>query len=125
MTSIASDNHASEHQPQNPNQQGPAATDVDRIESLPPLNATLETQRSIPQDCHTPKGSTESSAENGQASSNASNSAFSSGYQIAPRGDYFRSRRIKKGEVERPWLDKKDPREKWVTAFPIIGFVSD
>ncbi|KAK6431035.1 hypothetical protein LTR95_012809 [Oleoguttula sp. CCFEE 5521] len=36
---------------------------------------------------------------------------------------YFRSRRIKKGEVERPWLEKKDPREKWVWIIPVIGIV--
>jgi len=51
-------------------------------------------------------------------------SSTSSGYQIAPRGDYFRSRRVQKGTVERPWLEKKDPREKWVTAFPIIGLIT-
>ena len=34
---------------------------------------------------------------------------------------YFHSRRVKKNEVEKPWLDKKDPREKWVTIIPIIG----
>jgi len=34
---------------------------------------------------------------------------------------YFHSRRVKKGEVERPWMDKKDPREKWVTIIPLIG----
>ena len=35
---------------------------------------------------------------------------------------YFKSRRIKKGEVEKPWLEKKDPKEKWVTIIPLIGF---
>lgn len=34
---------------------------------------------------------------------------------------YFHSRRVKKGTVERPWLHKKDPREKWVTIIPVIG----
>lgn len=34
---------------------------------------------------------------------------------------YFHSRRVKKGEIERPWLDKKDPKEKWVTIIPLIG----
>ncbi|MCJ1356157.1 MAG: hypothetical protein MMC33_006151 [Icmadophila ericetorum] len=34
---------------------------------------------------------------------------------------YFHSRRVKKGEVERPWLEKRDPREKWVTIIPLIG----
>lgn len=28
-----------------------------------------------------------------------------------------------KGEVEKPWLEKKDPKEKWVTLLPIIGIV--
>lgn len=37
---------------------------------------------------------------------------------------YFHSRRIKKGEVERPWLEnKKDPREKWVTIIPVLGIL--
>jgi hypothetical protein len=48
-------------------------------------------------------------------------SGSSSGYQYFPRGEYFRSRRIRKGEIERPWLDKKDPREKWMTIIPLIG----
>ena len=48
-------------------------------------------------------------------------SGATSGYQYFPRGEYFRSRRIKKGEIERPWLDKKDPREKWMTIIPLIG----
>ncbi|KAH0541791.1 hypothetical protein FGG08_003746 [Glutinoglossum americanum] len=34
---------------------------------------------------------------------------------------YFHSRRVQKGEVEKPWLQKKDPREKWVTIIPLIG----
>lgn len=36
---------------------------------------------------------------------------------------YFRSRRVRKGEVEKPWLSKKDPREKWVTIIPVFGIV--
>ncbi len=39
-----------------------------------------------------------------------------------PRGQrYFHSRRVKKDEVEKPWLSKADPKEKWVTILPIIG----
>lgn len=34
---------------------------------------------------------------------------------------YFRSRRIKKGSVEQPWKEKKDPKAKWTTIIPIIG----
>jgi hypothetical protein len=36
---------------------------------------------------------------------------------------YFHSRRVKKGTVERTWLNKKDPKEKWVTIIPIIGII--
>lgn len=34
---------------------------------------------------------------------------------------YFHSRRINREEVEKPWLDKKDPKEKWVWIIPLIG----
>ncbi|KAL8649354.1 MAG: hypothetical protein Q9210_004449 [Variospora velana] len=56
----------------------------------------------------------------GRASANASSSALNL-HQAAQQSKYFHSRRVKKGEVERPWLDKKDPREKWVTIIPLIG----
>ena len=36
---------------------------------------------------------------------------------------YFHSRRIKKGDVEKPWLNEKDPREKWVTILPLLGIL--
>ncbi|KAI9657585.1 MAG: hypothetical protein M1829_006893 [Trizodia sp. TS-e1964] len=34
---------------------------------------------------------------------------------------YFHSRRVRKGEIEKPWLKNKDPREKWVTIIPLVG----
>ena len=34
---------------------------------------------------------------------------------------YFHSRRVQKGEIEKPWLQNKDPREKWVTIIPLMG----
>lgn len=62
------------------------------------------------------------------ASPNASRpaSSFGSSSAIGARFDeraqrYFHSRRIKKDEVERPWLNKTDPKEKWVTILPLIG----
>ena len=56
------------------------------------------------------------------ASAMGSTSGFqSSSYQQAPQARYFHSRRIKKGEIERPWLNRKDPKEKWVTIIPLIG----
>lgn len=51
-------------------------------------------------------------------------SSFGSASAIAPRGQrYFHSRRVKKGDVEKPWLSKVDPKEKWVTILPILGIV--
>lgn len=36
---------------------------------------------------------------------------------------YFRSRRIKKGTIDRPELREKDPRKIWITLIPIFGFL--
>ncbi|KAL1304605.1 hypothetical protein AAFC00_003574 [Neodothiora populina] len=36
---------------------------------------------------------------------------------------FFHSRRVKKGELEKPWLGKKDPRERWVNIIPCIGIL--
>ncbi|KAL1614863.1 hypothetical protein SLS54_009417 [Diplodia seriata] len=36
---------------------------------------------------------------------------------------FFRSRRIKKGSVEQPWKEKKDPKAKWATIIPLIGIL--
>lgn len=52
------------------------------------------------------------------ASVNTSSAAL---YQYGLSNRYFHSRRVKKGEVERPWTKYKDPREKWVTIIPLIG----
>lgn len=35
---------------------------------------------------------------------------------------YFHSRRIDpKTDIQKPWLEKKDPRKKWQTILPLIG----
>lgn len=36
---------------------------------------------------------------------------------------YFRSRRIKKGTIDRPELTVHDPRKKWATLIPIFGIL--
>jgi len=48
---------------------------------------------------------------------------LSTGVQAGQPPRYFHSRRIKKGEIDRPWLDRKDPKEKWVTILPVIGLL--
>lgn len=49
--------------------------------------------------------------------------ASTTSFRPPPPATYFQSRRIKKGQVERPWLDKKDPKEKWVNIIPIFGII--
>jgi len=34
---------------------------------------------------------------------------------------FFHSRRVKKGDIQKPWLEKRDPREKWITIIPCTG----
>jgi hypothetical protein len=34
---------------------------------------------------------------------------------------FFHSRRKGKEQIEKPWLEKKDPRQKWLSLFPAIG----
>lgn len=55
-------------------------------------------------------------------------SSFGSSSALAARYDeraqrFFHSRRVHKGDAEKPWLEKKDPKEKWVTILPIIGIL--
>lgn len=50
-----------------------------------------------------------------------STAGSSTGVQSMQPQRYFHSRRIVKGTAERPWLEKKDPKQKWVTIIPIIG----
>ncbi|KAI5809919.1 concanavalin A-like lectin/glucanase domain-containing protein [Peziza echinospora] len=46
---------------------------------------------------------------------------------LAPRtlrNRYFHSRRLKdKDALQKPWLEKRDPREKWVTIIPVMGII--
>lgn len=44
-----------------------------------------------------------------------------SGYQHPAKGEYFRSRRVRPEDVQQPWLNKKHPRQIWVTVFPLAG----
>lgn len=35
---------------------------------------------------------------------------------------YFRSRRVEKKDIVKPWLSEpRDPKEKWVTIIPLLG----
>ncbi|RPA99069.1 concanavalin A-like lectin/glucanase [Choiromyces venosus 120613-1] len=54
------------------------------------------------------------------ASMPGSASGFSAPGLNVPQS-YFHSRRVRPGEVQQPWKDKKDPKEKWVTIIPCIG----
>jgi hypothetical protein len=51
----------------------------------------------------------------------ASRTGSTTALQLPEQSRYFRSRRVKRGTVERPWMNRKDPREKWVTIIPLMG----
>jgi len=56
------------------------------------------------------------------ASLKASTSAFH--VPVGGSEGYFRSRRIKDPSViQKPWLEKKDSRQKWHTIFPVMGVI--
>lgn len=54
-------------------------------------------------------------------SNRGSTAASTTALHQIPQPKYFHSRRVKRGTVERPWLDKKDPKDKWITIIPLIG----
>lgn len=60
----------------------------------------------------TPYGSLPASAANSQIDVNQFGAA-----------NYFHSRRVKKGNLDKPWLISKDPKEKWITIIPLIGIL--
>lgn len=45
----------------------------------------------------------------------------SSGTHTDERNRYFHSRRVKPGEIEKPWLENTNSKEKWVTILPILA----
>ncbi|KKA26507.1 hypothetical protein TD95_004245 [Thielaviopsis punctulata] len=62
-----------------------------------------------------------SSSSNSAVGRSTSSSATSSD-AVGPR--FFHSRRVAKGSVEKPWLGKKDARERWVTILPLLGILA-
>lgn len=53
----------------------------------------------------------------------SANNSIRSAKTYNPR-PYFRSRRIRKGTIDRPELREKDPRGIWITLLPLLGFLS-
>lgn len=90
---------ATPQRPATPNYEGEVFGD-DHISPTPPLNYLHGVNYSRPQSTM----GDSSGANNGIGGST-----------------YFRSRRVRKGEVEKPWMKRKDPKEKWVTIIPMIG----
>lgn len=53
-------------------------------------------------------------------------SSYSSSNDVGRRNNgqrFFHSRRVQKGEIEKPWIGKNEPKEKWVTILPLIGIL--
>ena len=74
---------------------------------------------------HRPGGSTNpfgSPDASRPASSYGSSSAIGNRFDERAQR-YFHSRRVQRGEVEKPWLEKRDPKEKWVTILPLVGIL--
>lgn len=63
----------------------------------------------------TPYGSTPASTTN--------SGFFTTEHNVPQTTKYFHSRRVPKGEVDKPWLTKADKKEKWITIIPIIGII--
>lgn len=59
----------------------------------------------------------------GSALPSAAGSRADLGSDHSPPGTYFRSRRVKKGDIDKPWLVSKDPKEKWITIIPMLGLL--
>nr|POE59170.1 beta-1,3-glucan-binding protein [Quercus suber] len=76
-------------------------SDADPIEVAPPANPFTSPYGSVP----------------------TSAMGSSTGLQSVQPPRYFHSRRIQKGVAERPWLEKKDPKQKWVTIIPLLGIL--
>ncbi|KAI9841815.1 MAG: hypothetical protein M1837_000360 [Sclerophora amabilis] len=99
-TTTATTANTSPRRSRSPNQEGEVFSD-DHIAPTPPVQYQ--------------------SGPNSTYNSRPASTMGSSGYNHATAAPYFRSRRVQKGEIEKPWLTKKDPKEKWVTIIPIIG----
>ena len=86
--------------------------DADQISAAP-------SQRSAPSQ---PKNPFLSPWSTRPSSFRGSTSALDFNQQVLSQR-YFHSRRVKKGQIERPWLEKKDPREKWTWIIPVLGIL--
>jgi len=42
---------------------------------------------------------------------------------FAPKQRRFKSRRVKKEDIQRPWVGEKDPRRIWHLVLPLVGIV--
>ncbi|KAF2636440.1 concanavalin A-like lectin/glucanase [Massarina eburnea CBS 473.64] len=77
---------------------------------------------------NTPAASNTASKDNSRRpSAVGADAARASGAKVRPRprnDRFFTTRRITRGEAVKPWLQNRDPREKWVTIIPIMGVVA-
>ncbi|KAH7362337.1 gram-negative bacteria-binding protein [Plectosphaerella cucumerina] len=101
-----------QHRPGTPNTDGQGRN---------PFGDGVESQASIrSNNLHNPFASPGNSRP---PSSYGSSSARETGRYEAPGQRYFHSRRVRKEDIQKPWLEKKDPKEKWVTILPIVGIL--
>lgn len=118
MGLFSKDKHSPPSSTQEPTSSRSSTGDADRIETVPSVDNPFATPGAQTPDRRSSRAGPQDSAAGSRASDF---SGTSSGYSGPPRAKYFKSRRVNKTEIERPWLEKKDPREKWVTIIPLIG----
>jgi hypothetical protein len=95
-------------------------TNVTRTEGNDPFSSHIDASPIRDEDAIAPVAAT-NPFSTPYISRPTSQQGSTSGFRHPDQPRYFRSRRVQKGTVERPWLDKKDPKEKWVTIIPLLG----
>ncbi|RDA95311.1 hypothetical protein CP533_3539 [Ophiocordyceps camponoti-saundersi (nom. inval.)] len=106
--------HQQNHGPGSSARPGPASTNVT------PLRPGTPNTDSDAVSSHRPVPALNESPE---VSRPGSSYGSSSGRFDDRSQRYFHSRRVRKGDAEKPWLVRRDPKEKWVTILPILGIV--
>ena len=92
------------------------------MDLMQPVSSTTPIREGTPESRPTLRVPKANPFASPHGSAPTSTAASTTGFQ-RERPRYFHSRRIKKGEIEHPWLDRKDPREKWVTIIPVLGIL--
>jgi len=110
MSQLRPPTHKSQYSAESIGYASGAATPYTYNEKRNPFDTPVDQRNPFDTPHRTPYGSLPASATGSRLTLARSSKA-----------GYFHSRRVRKGQVEKPWLDKKDPKEKWISIIPLIG----